>query len=71
MFSTFGVDPWKFAVQFLIFLVPAVFATQRIRRFRVGPPRILWLLIVWTTPLVGAALALVIVRARSQPRLAR
>jgi thiol:disulfide interchange protein len=60
--STFGVDLQKFALQGIIFLVPAIWATVRIASNRTGAAVPLWLLLIWFLPLIGAILALIIVR---------
>ena len=60
--SQFGVDFHKFAVQSLIFLGPAIWATIRVARNRTGVALPLWLCLIWFLPIIGAALALIIVR---------
>ena len=63
--STFGVDPHKFAIQSIIYLVPAIWATIRVVRNRTGAAVPVWLLLVWFLPLIGAILALIIVRQQN------
>jgi len=63
--SRFGVDLHKFAFQAIIFLVPAIWATLRVVRNRTGAAVPLWLILVWFLPLVGALLALIIVRQQN------
>jgi hypothetical protein len=60
--SSFGVDLNKFILQSLIFLIPAVWATIRVTRNRTGAALPMWLILVWFVPLIGAILALIIVR---------
>jgi hypothetical protein len=60
--STFGVSWYKFAIQSIIFLLPAIWATFRVVRNRTGAAVPLWLILVWFLPLIGALLALIIVR---------
>ena len=62
IFATFGISPLKFAIQSLIWLVPAIWATIRVARNRSGASLPLWLILVWIFPLIGAVLALIIVR---------
>jgi len=60
--STFGVNLHKFAIQSVIFLVPAIWASIRVARTRSGPALPLWLLFIWIVPLVGAIITLIVVR---------
>ena len=60
--STFGVDLQKFAFQGIIYLVPAIWATVRVARNRAGAAVPFWLLLIWFLPMLGAVLALIIVR---------
>ncbi len=62
IFATFGISPLKFAIQSLIWLVPAIWATIHVARNRSGASLPLWLILVWSFPLIGAVLALIIVR---------
>ena len=60
--SQFGIDPLKFAIQALIFLLPTIWATLRVIKFRDGIQLAGWLFVVWFFPLLGAILALLIVK---------
>jgi len=60
--STFGVNPYKFFLQSLIFLVPAIWATIRIVRNRSGAALPLWLIFVWIVPVFGPGVALIVIR---------
>lgn len=62
IFADFGISPLKFAIQSLIWLVPAIWATIHVARNRSGASLPLWLILVWIFPLIGAVLALIIVR---------
>jgi len=60
--STFGISPLKFVVQSIIWLLPAIWATVHVVRRRTGRALPLWLILIWFLPIVGALLALFIVR---------
>lgn len=62
LFSTFGISPLKVAIQSLIWLVPAIWASIHVTRNRSGTSLPLWLILIWILPLIGAVLALIIVR---------
>jgi hypothetical protein len=62
IFATFGISPLKIAIQSLIWLIPAIWATIHVARNRSGASLPLWLILVWIFPLIGAVLALIIVR---------
>jgi len=59
MLFQFGVDPLKFAIQSIIFLLPTIWATLRVIQFRSGVRLAGWLFVVWFVPFIGAILALV------------
>jgi len=62
LLETFGVSPLKFAIQSVIWLLPAIWATIHVTRKRTGTALPLWLVLVWFLPIIGPALALIIVR---------
>ena len=62
LLETFGVSPLKFAIQSVIWLLPAIWATIHVTRNRAGTALPLWLILVWFLPIIGPALALIIVR---------
>jgi len=62
LFENFGVSPLKFAIQSVIWLFPAIWATLHVARNRSGTALPLWLMLVWFFPIIGPVLALIIVR---------
>jgi hypothetical protein len=70
IFSQFGISPLKFAIQSIVFLAPAVWATIRVARNRTGAALSLWLILVWFLPIIGAVMTLLIVK-NNEPRKIR
>jgi hypothetical protein len=69
LLSQFGIDPLKFAIQSLIFLLPTIWATMRVIKYRDGIQLAGWVFVVWFLPVFGSILALLIVKTPKIQRL--
>jgi hypothetical protein len=58
IFAQLGVDPLKFAIQLMIFLIPTIWATVRVVQYRFGIALACWLFAIWRFPFIGSLLAL-------------
>ena len=63
IFSQFGVEPSKFLIQSLVFLVPTLWATIRVIQHRFGVHLAGWLFFIWFFPFIGSIAALFMVTA--------
>ena len=62
VFAQFGLDPLKFAIQLMLFLIPTIWATVRVVQYRFGVSLACWLFAIWIFPFIGSLLALATVR---------
>ena len=67
-FDTYGVDLSKFITQSIIWLIPTVWAISHVIRHRSGIKLAGWIILILLIPIIGALLALILVRPPEQQK---